>query len=242
MEVGLVAPVERDKREPVGVEFQIERAGAVEVAKRLVMPFTTVESLLGASPKKLLDSMVKVPEMVVEAKVAPPDRVTDLAKTSPSASTMNLGRSPTAKPKRLVSLAAEAGLRSNEAPVTLESATSGAQVTKVCTAEGTLVTVNWVVTVEVLEMVREPSWAVKAPAMVTGPAKVEVPVPLTVRFPPTVVFPESVAFPETEKVPLDTARFPEETVKPFKAEASVKVSIFWDWLTMVMDDLAVDWA
>lgn len=108
----------------------------------LVMPFTTVESLLGASPKKVLASIVKVPEMVVEAKVAPPDSVTDLAKTSPSASTMNLGRSPTAKPKRLVSEAALAGFSNREAPVTFESATSGAQVTKVCTAVGTLVTVN----------------------------------------------------------------------------------------------------
>lgn len=97
-------------------------------------------------------------------------------------------------------------------------------------------------------MVKDPSWAVKAPAMVTGPAKVEVPVPETVRFPPIEVLPpivaseERVAAPETEKVPFETARFPEETVKPFRAEASVRVSIFWDWFTMVMEDRAEDWA
>lgn len=62
-----------------------------------------------ASPKVALFSTVKV-EMEVVDKVTPPEEVMELTNKSPSASIKAFTLPFTAKPKRLVSAEAEAGL------------------------------------------------------------------------------------------------------------------------------------
>ena len=68
-----------------------------------------VLSVVVESPSVVLFSMVRVETLVVE-RVSPPTDVMELAKTSPSASIMNLTEPFTAMPRMLVSAAAVAGL------------------------------------------------------------------------------------------------------------------------------------
>lgn len=129
MSVAEEAPVCKVRRFPVDV-FQIVRAGLVEVAKRRVYPLIKVVSLLGASPKVALPSIVTFPVIEVVARDDPPERVTLLAKTSPSESMRNTAESLTARPRRLVSAAAEDGLITRGADVALAPATPGDHVVK----------------------------------------------------------------------------------------------------------------
>lgn len=87
----------------------------------------------------MLPSIVILPDVVVVAKEEPPVSVTEPAKTSPSASTMNLAESFTAMPKRFVSAAAEAGFMRIEASVTFEPETPKDHEPKVCVEFGTLI-------------------------------------------------------------------------------------------------------
>ena len=132
-----MAVVEVAKEKALTPEAEGVEEAIVVVAKLLkakVPAFNVTVSPI-ASPKVALFSIVKVFIEVV-AKEDPPVRVTDLAKTSPSASTMNLAPPFTAIPKRLVSAAAEEGLTTKGAAVTAEFATSIAQEEKVCASWG----------------------------------------------------------------------------------------------------------
>ena len=126
------ADVEVAKEKAFIPEAEGVEEAMVVVAKLLKerRPETNVTWSVIASPKVALFSMVSVFIEVV-AKEDPPVRVTDLAKTSPSASTMNLAPPFTAIPKRLVSAAAEEGLTTKGAAVTAELAASIAQAEKV---------------------------------------------------------------------------------------------------------------
>ena len=81
---------------------------------------------VAASPKMVLFSTVKV-ETLVAPTLTDPSVVKLPAKTSPSASTMNFGAPLTARPKRLESATAVAGLIYREESETLEFAASIAQ-------------------------------------------------------------------------------------------------------------------
>ena len=126
--------VSKDKRGLVEVEevakvkaftLELESVGLEEaivvVAKLLKEKVPAMRVTLSpmASPKVALFSMVRV-LMEVVASEEPPERVTELAKTSPSASTRNLTAPLTAMPRRLVSAAAEEGFMTTEALVTAE--------------------------------------------------------------------------------------------------------------------------
>ena len=127
-----MAEVEVAKEKAFMPEAEGVEEAMVVVAKLLKakVPAFNVTMSPAASPKVALFSMVKVFIEVV-AKEDPPVKVTDLAKTSPSASTMNLAPPFTAIPKRLVSAAAEEGLTTSGAAVTAELAASIAQEEKV---------------------------------------------------------------------------------------------------------------
>ena len=132
-----MAEVEVAKEKALMPEAAGVEEAMVVVAKLLKakVPAFNVTMSPAASPKVALFSMVKVFIEVV-AKEDPPVKVTDLAKTSPSASTMNLAPPFTAIPKRFVSAAAEEGLTTKGAAVTAELAASIAQEEKVCASCG----------------------------------------------------------------------------------------------------------
>ena len=132
-----MAVVEVAKEKALTPEAEGVEEAIVVVAKLLkakVPAFNVTMSPI-ASPNVALFSMVRVFIEVV-ASEDPPVKVTELAKTSPSASIMNLAPPATAIPKRLVSAAAEEGLTTKGAAVTAELAASIGQEEKVWASWG----------------------------------------------------------------------------------------------------------
>ena len=191
------------------------------IRSEAILAFTVKVSVV-VSPKVVLFSTVKVEAVVVE-RVTPPEVVREWAKTSPSASIRNIGEALMAMPRRLVSVAAEAGLITKEALVTLELETPVAQEEKVWAPIGTPLVVNWLVTVEVELMVRVWPLAVKLPAILRGPAKLEVAVPFTVKVPPMVVLPVISAVPPMVELPVKVEAPETERVSKVPPDLTVKL-------------------
>src|SRR3989344_1687797 len=132
----------------------------VELLVYVMVPASKVTVSPMASPRVVAFSTVRL-EIVVAPTLTEPEVVSDLANTSPSASTKKIESSFTPIPRMPVSATADAGFKSRVELKREEVATPGLQTEKVWATVGTLVRVKRPVTVEVAmpETVSVPSMA-----------------------------------------------------------------------------------